>query len=124
LLLEVGVCPVPLLRATKIGLGHLVHDLGDLGEVLCQDNGVIEPVTAAMAELLSRPWDQRDHWIETALQAHSLPLLQRVMIALRAARLRSHPDCVGWANAVLEEQILPAISELLADGLKAMKASA
>jgi hypothetical protein len=124
LLLEVGVCPFPLLRARNNGVAHLVHDLGDLGEVLCQDNGVIEPVTAAMAELLSRPWDHRDAWIAVALQTRSLPLLQRVMIALRAARLRSHRDCVGWANAVLEEQILPAIDELIEDGLKTTEASA
>jgi hypothetical protein len=66
--------------------------------VLCQDNGPIESIAAAMADLLSRPWDQRDGWIEEALETRSLPLIHRVMIALRALRMRSNADCAAWGN--------------------------
>jgi hypothetical protein len=33
-LLIIGQCPFPMLRANEEGLGHLEHDLGDLGLVL------------------------------------------------------------------------------------------
>jgi hypothetical protein len=55
-LFTIGQCPFPLLRANEEGLGHLEHDLDDLGRVLCQDQGPIEAATQAMADLLSRPW--------------------------------------------------------------------
>ena len=54
-LIKIGQCPFPLLRANEEGLGHVEHDLGDLGRVLCQDQGPIEAATQAMADLLSRP---------------------------------------------------------------------
>ena len=41
-LFTIGQCPFPLLRANEEGLGHLEHDLDDLGRVLCQDQGPIE----------------------------------------------------------------------------------
>jgi hypothetical protein len=100
---------------TDDGLGHLEHDLGDLGRVLCQDNGPIEPATAAMVELLSRPWKQRDGWIEAALETGSLPLIHRILIALRAVRLRSNAACAAWADATLAERILPRIQGQLHD---------
>ena len=117
LLLRIGICPFPLLRATDAGFGHHAHDLGDLGEVLCTKNGPIEAVTAAMADLLSQPWDQRDDWIETALKTHSLPLINRVMIALHAVRMPPNTDCAAWASTVLAKQIAPAIHELMREGL-------
>ena len=63
-LLNIGECPFPLLRANEEGLGHLEHDLGDRGRVLCQDQGPIEAATQAMADLLSRRWAHADEWVD------------------------------------------------------------
>jgi hypothetical protein len=74
-LFTIGQCPFPLLRANEEGRGHLVHDLGDFGRVLCADQGPVEAATEAMADLLSRPWVDADAWMEAVLESGSLPLV-------------------------------------------------
>ncbi|MBM2765051.1 type I restriction enzyme HsdR N-terminal domain-containing protein [Burkholderia anthina] len=107
ILLNIGQCPFPLLRANEEGLGHLVHDLGDRGRVLCHDQGPIEAATQAMADLFSRPWTHADEWVNAAIETGSLPLLHRLIIALRTVRLRNMPDLSDWADAVLRDRVLP-----------------
>ncbi len=110
ILLNIGQCPFPLLRATEEGLGHLEHDLGDLGRVLCQDQGPIETATQAMADLLSRPWAHGEAWVDAALKSGSLPLIHRVMIALRTVRARGLPKLSEWAHGLLQDRLLPTIT--------------
>lgn len=105
ILLNIGKCPFPLLRANEEGLGHLEHDLGDLGRVLCQDHGPIEAATHAMADLVSRPWDGADAWVQAALESGSLPLIHRVMIALRTVRARDIPELSAWAHGLLKDRV-------------------
>ena len=109
-LLNIGQCPFPLLRANEEGLGHLEHDLGEHGRVLCQDQGPIEAATQAMADLLSRPWTHADDWVDAAIETESLPLLHRLTIALRTVRLRNIPDLSGWADLALRDRVLPALT--------------
>ncbi len=113
ILLTIGQCPFPLLRANEEGLGHLVHDLGDRGRVLCHDQGPIEAATQAMADLFSRPWTHADEWVNAAIETESLPLLHRLTIALRTVRLRNIPDLSAWADVTLDERVLPALAVAL-----------
>lgn len=106
-LLNIGLCPFPLLRANEEGLGHLEHDLGDHGRVLCHDQGPIEAATQAMADLFSRPWAHADAWVDAAIETGSLPFLHRLIIALRTVQSRNIPDLSSWADEVLRDRVLP-----------------
>lgn len=113
ILLNIGKCPFPLLRANEEGLGHLVHDLGDRGRVLCHDQGPIEAATQAMADLFSRPWTHADEWVNAAIETESLPLLHRLTIALRTVQLRNIPDLSDWADVTLRERVSPTLTAAL-----------
>jgi hypothetical protein len=110
ILLTIGQCPFPLLRANEEGLGHLEHDLGDRGRILCHDQGPIEAATQAMADLFSRPWIHADEWVNAAIETGSLPLLHRLTIALRTVQMREIPELSGWADLGLKERVLPALN--------------
>ena len=109
LLLKIGQCPFPLLRANEEGLGHLVHEIDGHGQVLCSDQGPIEAVTHAMADLLSRPWIHADDWVDAAIGTDSLPLLNRVLIALRTVHAREIPERSEWARRVEGDRVMPCI---------------
>lgn len=113
ILLNIGQCPFPLLRANEEGLSHLVHDLGDRGRVLCHDQGPIEAATQAMADLFSRPWTHADEWVDAAIENGSLPLLHRLTIALRTVQIRTIPDLSEWADVTLKERVLPTLTAAL-----------
>jgi hypothetical protein len=113
-LFHIGQCAFPLLRANQEGLGHFQHDLGDLGRVLCQDQGPIDVTTQAMADLLSRRWADADAWVEAVLASGSLPLVHRVMIALRTVRARNIPQLSAWAHDLLQDRVLPTITAAIA----------
>ncbi|MBQ4670388.1 type I restriction enzyme HsdR N-terminal domain-containing protein [Aeromonas dhakensis] len=110
ILLNICKCPFPLLRANEEGLGHLVHDLGDRGSVLCHEQGPIEAATQAMADLFSRQWRHADAWVNAAIETGSLPLLHRLIIALRTVQLRNIPVLSVWAHVTLKERVLPTLA--------------
>ena len=116
LLLKIGQCRFPLLRANEEGLGHLVHDMDGHGQVLCSDQGPIEAVTQATADLLSRPWTHADDWVDAAIETDSLPLLNRVLIALRTVQSRNIPERSEWAHRVEEDRVMPGIEAVLNAG--------
>ncbi|AXM99536.1 hypothetical protein [Acetobacter pomorum] len=113
ILFQIGQCPFPLLRANQLGLGHLEHDLGPHGRVLCKDQGAIEATTQAMAGMLMRPWDGAEHFVATVLEEKSLPLLHRLMIALRTVRDLGDEERAVWAEELLQDSIVPEIKNLL-----------
>jgi hypothetical protein len=117
-LFTIGRCPFPLLPANEEGLGHLEHDLGDLGRVLCQDQGPIEAATHAMADQLSRCWADADAWVEAVLNSGSLPLVHRVMIALRTVRARDIPELSAWAHGLLQDRVLHTVTAAIAAAQK------
>ena len=116
LLLKIGQCPFPLLRANEEGLGHLVHDMDGHGQVLCPDQGPIEAVTQAMADLLSPPWIRGDDWVDAAIETDSLPLLNRVLIALRTVQSRNILERSEWAHRVEVNRVMPCIEAILNSG--------
>jgi hypothetical protein len=109
-LLTIGKCPFPLLRTSREQLGHFEHDLPDGSRVLSP----IEAATHAMADLLSRRWDCAEGWVEAALATRSLPLVHRVMTALRMVEVRGISQVSAWADGVLRDQVLPAVRALVA----------
>jgi hypothetical protein len=108
ILFQIGQCPFPLLRANDRGLGHLEHDLGPHGRVLCIEQGAIEATTQAIAKMLSQPWDGADDFVAAVLEERSLPLLHRLMVALRTVR-RFGGDRAEWADDVLRDHIEPEL---------------
>ena len=112
ILLNIGQCPFPLLRANEEA-GHLVHDLGARGRVLCHHHGPIEAATQAMADLFSRPWMHADAWVNAAIETGALPLLSRLTIALRTVQLRNLPYLSEWADVALKERVLPTLTAAL-----------
>jgi hypothetical protein len=66
-----------------------------------------------MADLLSRPWADADAWVEAVLKSGSLPLVHRMMIALRTVRARNIPELSDWAHGLLEDRVLPTITSAI-----------
>ena len=112
ILLRIGENPFPLCRPNEFGLPYYAHEIA--GEsMLCGQMGSIEPTTLAMADLLSRPWDRAEEWIEEALQSGSMALLRRVAAALRTVTVREIPGRSAWATKVSEELVEPALEAML-----------
>jgi hypothetical protein len=115
-LLRIGQCPFPLLRANETGLGHLEHELEGIGTVLCGTQGPIEATTQAMVALLSDPtWDDAEDWVRAALATGSVPLANRVMIALGAVRESRIPRRSAWARRMLRDVVGPYVKFAIAD---------
>lgn len=112
-LLEVGTCPIPLMRPARDPIGHLQHEIAGHGIVLCTDNGVIEPATAALQQAFSECWRGLDDWFDEALSRQSLALMNRIHIALRPICGNADSQKAQWANEMLIEVVDPAISALL-----------
>jgi hypothetical protein len=115
LLLEIGTCPFPLMTPTAGPVGHLVYEIPGHGEVLCNENGIAESITASMLQLLSREWRDLDAWIEAAIAPRSLPLLSRIQIALQQVRRNADHRISRWAHETLRSRIEPAMQELLSE---------
>jgi len=100
LLMEVGTCPVVLRRLRKQLDGYHVHQIGQV-EMPCGEMGIVEPVTWAIAELLSSESfkGERDAWVQEAIEADNLPLLGRVTQALR--HLLNVQGLGEWASEML-----------------------
>ena len=113
LLMEIGSCPFPLMRAARDPIGHLVHDIPRHGSVLCVENGVVEPATSAMEQYFATQWKESDPWFDEALSRNSLPLLNRILIALRQVQYVSSGERKIWASKTLKDRINPAISGIL-----------
>jgi len=112
ILLQIGKNPFPLCRPNKFGLPYYAHDIA--GEsMLCGQIGGIEPTTLAIADLLSRPWDGADDWIEAVLQSDSQSLLRRVEAALNTVQSRQIPVRSDWAAKTRRDLVKPALEAML-----------
>lgn len=100
LLMEVGTCPVVLRRLHKQLDGYHVHQIGRV-EMPCAEMGIVEPLTWAIAELLSSESfkNERDSWVQEATEMQNLPLLGRVTQALR--HLQKVQGLGEWASEML-----------------------
>lgn len=112
ILLWIGHNAFPLCRGNEENLPYQIHEIGGQS-MLCGKFASSEPITIAMADLLSRPWAGADEWIEFALQSGSQPLIYRVDTALRIVQARSIPERSEWAQTRRNETILPALEALM-----------
>lgn len=112
-LLHIGQCRFPLLRVTREQVGHFVHDLGEHGRVLCSEQGAIEPITQAMAQMLSRPWPQAQDWVNACIATGAVPLLSRLSIALGEVRGREIVSISDWAGEATKD-VVAALKAALA----------
>jgi Type I restriction enzyme R protein N terminus (HSDR_N) len=108
LLMEIGTCPVMLRRPSKELEDFHTHDI-DGGEMSCMRNGIAEPVTWAIAELLGQdvPGVDRDAWVHEAAASDSLPLINRLGQAL--SHLANVDGTSEWAEAMLQQKVRPAM---------------
>jgi len=69
LMLEIGTCPFPLIRFHGgMSKAHLVHEIPGHGEVLCNENGIAEPLTAHIFNVLATDWQDMDGWVDEAVE--------------------------------------------------------
>ena len=114
LLLEIGVCPFPLLRFhAGMMTGHVVHNIPGHGEILCDESGIAEPLTAHILNVLAGEWQTMDDWIDEAISRNSLHLLSRTRLALKMVSALEGDERAEWARKTLREKINPALDRLL-----------
>lgn len=84
-----------------------IHELGELGDIVCHHSGIVEPITWSLAKYFLREGKDAEWLVDTAIEESSLPLLSRVYIALRYAS--GHAAIGEWALEQLEGRVAPAI---------------
>ena len=110
LLLELGTCSEVLRRPGRNLEGFHTHEI-EGGEISCFKNGIAEPVTWAISELLVNdiPGVDRDAWVREAAKSGSAPLVNRLGQALTHI---SKLEQIGvWAKEMLEMHYKPALAE-------------
>jgi hypothetical protein len=117
LLLQIGMCPVPLRgnRGSQSLRMLPMLDMPDGVSIVHSDAGIIEPVTLGILDYLSTADDKADNWVATAAKSGSTALLYRVNIALGVlAGFETHARS-EWAKAQLKDVILPELQEAIGD---------
>lgn len=109
LLLELGTCP-EILRRPSQNLEEIHTHPIEGGQISCFTDGIAEPVTWAISELLIRdiPGVNRDAWVEKAAGTCSVPLVNRLEQALSHISKIQHMN--DWAQEMLERHYRPALS--------------
>lgn len=86
-----------------------VHDTDDGGQFVCHEAGVVESVTQSILRYLnSEPREDRDAFIQTAMELDNIYLTARIDIALRMLVRSTVPDIAAWAEQVLTSTVRPA----------------
>lgn len=111
LLLELGVADFVLRRPA----GHfemrslMIHDLPDIGSMVCHKEGIVEPITYAIFCFLKREDHvMKESWVDHAIMQESMPLLLRIHIALLQLSQVADEALSHWANSMIERKIDPA----------------
>lgn len=111
ILATVGASPVPLRRPgediEKTGL--LVHPLDGGGETVCDDAGIVEPITFSLLKFLQSERERADDWLTEMCEDGERPLLVRLALALRFLAGRGDGELAHWARTWRTGQILPAL---------------
>jgi len=110
LLLELGTCS-EILRRPGRNLEEFHTHAIDGGEISCFKNGIAEPVTWAISELLIHdiPGVDRDAWVQEAAGSGSAPLVNRLGQALTHISKLQHMN--AWAEEMLETYYRPALAD-------------
>lgn len=110
LLARIGSSPVPLRRVAETleFNGVHVHDLDDGSQILCDEDGIVEPITFALLQFFLREGDRTDAWIGQACTVGSAALMSRIALALKIV-VRVSDDREAWAQSVRADIVLPAL---------------
>jgi hypothetical protein len=93
-----------------------VHDTDDGGQFVCHTAGIVESVTQSILRYLnSEPPENRDAFIETAMELDSIYLTARLDIALRMLVRSAFSDTAAWAKQVLASTVRPALLRHIED---------
>lgn len=118
LMLEIGTCPFPLIRFHGgMSKAHLVHEIPGHGEVLCNENGIAEPLTAHILNVLATDWKDMDGWVDEAVARNNLYLLSRVHAALLMVRGLGNEERSNWASVTIRTKVGPALEALMNEAL-------
>jgi hypothetical protein len=112
ILLDVGTCPI-VLRAVSADLemsAIMTHDIPE-GEVVCEEVGIVEPITLSIWRFLGSTGTQAEEWLEEAVERNSWPLLMRLHIALDQLVNSATKDTAAFARNALRSLIEPALSK-------------
>jgi hypothetical protein len=85
------------------------HDLPGIGSIVCHRAGIIEPITHSIFTYLAREGSSSNNWIEQAIALESLPLIERIHIALLQIASFADNAMADWAQDVLANKIAPAL---------------
>jgi Type I restriction enzyme R protein N terminus (HSDR_N) len=112
LLLDVGSSPFVLRRVGSSGFSsHLVHTIQGYGEIVCHKAGIIEPITVAIYEFLSREGLQASEWVREATRRKSLPLLFRIAHVFGVLESSTDSALAEWSSATRRDLVEPALSQ-------------
>lgn len=93
-----------------------VHDTEDGGQFVCHKAGIVEAVTQSILRYLSRePREDRDVFINTAMELNSIYLTARLDIALRMLVRSTNAEIAAWADQVLTSIVQPAFLRHVGD---------
>lgn len=111
LLLELGGCTEVLRRPGSDLEGFHTHEI-EGGSISCLQNGIAEPITWSIAELLSKdiPGVDRDAWVREAAASGSPALVNRLGQAL--SHLSKLEGIGNWAKDMLANEFRPALAAL------------
>jgi hypothetical protein len=114
LALEVGSCPMPLLKpGVDLGMSaHSIHEIPGQRSILCYENGIVERITLSLFSILSREGERAHPWLEEAVKRDCYPLLARLDIALREVVKLPNSDKSSWAGRARDSLIGPAMKRL------------
>lgn len=110
----VGTSPIPLRRmASELERSGLhTHEAPDGSELVCTDDGIIEPVTFSLLRFFEDQQEEADDWLDEACEEGSAALLNRIAQALsQMAALRPDSAPAMWARSRRTDKILPALNK-------------
>ena len=112
ILLEVGTCPI-VLRAVVPDpeMGAVLTHQTDEGEVVCENAGMVEPITLSIFRFLSSVGPQAEDWIDEAMERKSFPLLMRLHTALEQLVNSADKAKASFAQRMLHDLVLPALAK-------------
>lgn len=109
ILFELSKVPVPLRRGDRTR--KLVTHHFDNTVVVCPNYGVIESVTLALFKCLLAHPEWRSSWVESVAAERNIAQLYRTRTALMQMQPLTSAVDAEWAEAALNEQIIPALGE-------------
>ena len=114
ILLEVGACPIVLLRPHAEGMLFEIpiHELPNHGATICHELGMLEPITLSIFNFLHMEVENAEEWINESVRQASFPLLMRIDIALKELSELADTEIAKFAQRMLDEVVGPALMKL------------